>query len=402
MQSSIGHTLGNHVENLVLTGSADLTGTGNAADNSLTGNTGANLLQGLGGNDTLNGGAGADQMEGGTGNDTYVVDNPLDQVVEPSGADGGLDLVQAAISYTLPGLVENLTLTGTAANGTGNELANTIVGNAAANVLDGLGGADTMRGMGGDDTYWVDGTGDVVDETSGGVDQGGNDQVRSSVSYTLPSFVEHLVLTGGASNNATGNATANVLEGNDGDNQLNGLGGDDTMTGGLGNDTLDGGAGNDQLEGGSGNDILVGGGGVDTLLGGAGNDRLAFDAQTHIAQADGGTGDDVLALSTVGGALDLATLVGRVTGIEALELRDEQDSDILLDAATLSAMTDSRADLVLYLDDGDTLTIQSPYEVTGTGIDSNTGQAYTSYRLFTGEQQSGTLHVYVPPGQPGP
>jgi Ca2+-binding RTX toxin-like protein len=405
VQSSIGHTLGNHVENLVLTGSANLNGTGNAADNSLTGNTGANLLQGLGGNDTLNGGAGADQMEGGTGNDTYVVDNPLDQVVEPSGADGGLDLVQAAISYTLPGLVENLTLTGTAANGTGNELANTIVGNAAANVLDGLGGADTMRGMGGDDTYWVDGTGgvvDVVDETSGGVDQGGNDQVRSSVSYTLPSFVERLVLTGGASNNATGNATANVLEGNDGNNQLNGLGGDDTMTGGLGNDTLDGGAGNDQLEGGSGNDILVGGGGVDTLLGGAGNDRLAFDAQTHIAQADGGTGDDVLALSTVGGALDLATLVGRVTGIEALELRDEQDSDILLDAATLSAMTDSRADLVLYLDDGDTLTIQSPYEVTGTGIDSNTGQAYTSYRLFTGEQQSGTLHVYVPPGQPGP
>jgi Ca2+-binding RTX toxin-like protein len=240
VQSSIGHTLGNHVENLVLTGSANLNGTGNAADNSLTGNTGANLLQGLGGNDTLNGGAGADQMEGGTGNDTYVVDNPLDLVVEPSGADGGLDLVQAAISYTLPGLVENLTLTGTAANGTGNELANTIVGNAAANVLDGLGGADTMRGMGGDDTYWVDGTGgvvDVVDETSGGVDQGGNDQVRSSVSYTLPSFVERLVLTGGASNNATGNATANVLEGNDGNNQLNGLGGDDTMTGGLGNDT---------------------------------------------------------------------------------------------------------------------------------------------------------------------
>jgi Ca2+-binding RTX toxin-like protein len=347
-------------------------------------------------------------MTGGLGNDTYFVDDTLDVVTELAGAgQGSSDLVVASVSHTLSDNIERLQLVaGTAPlNATGNGLDNLISGNDGANVIDGGGGADTMRGMGGDDTYWVDGTGgvvDVVDETSGGVDQGGNDQVRSSVSYTLPSFVERLVLTGGASNNATGNATANVLEGNDGNNQLNGLGGDDTMTGGLGNDTLDGGAGNDQLEGGSGNDILVGGGGVDTLLGGAGNDRLAFDAQTHIAQADGGTGDDVLALSTVGGALDLATLVGRVTGIEALELRDEQDSDILLDAATLSAMTDSRADLVLYLDDGDTLTIQSPYEVTGTGIDGNTGQAYTSYRLFTGEQQSGTLHVYVPPGQPGP
>ncbi|HEY0034688.1 MAG TPA: hypothetical protein VGB81_15615, partial [Devosia sp.] len=65
VQSSVGLTLRTNVENLMLTGTAVLNGTGNGLANVITGNSAANLLNGL---------AGADTMNGGGGNDTYVVD----------------------------------------------------------------------------------------------------------------------------------------------------------------------------------------------------------------------------------------------------------------------------------------------------------------------------------------
>ena len=67
IQSSISFSLAGlaFVENLTLTGTAALSGTGNALDNIIIGNSGANVLTGLDGADTLNGGTGADQMFGG-------------------------------------------------------------------------------------------------------------------------------------------------------------------------------------------------------------------------------------------------------------------------------------------------------------------------------------------------
>ena len=87
------------VENLTLTGTAAISGTGTALDNILIGNSGANVLKGLDGTDTLNGGVGADQMFGGTGNDTYVVDNVGD-VVNETGGDG-TDTVLSSVSFSL-------------------------------------------------------------------------------------------------------------------------------------------------------------------------------------------------------------------------------------------------------------------------------------------------------------
>ena len=63
------HVLG-AVENLTLTGTSWINGTGNGLDNVILGNSGNNVLSGFGGSDTLNGGGGADQMFGGAGNDT--------------------------------------------------------------------------------------------------------------------------------------------------------------------------------------------------------------------------------------------------------------------------------------------------------------------------------------------
>src|SRR5207249_4264293 len=84
VQASVTFTLGSNIENLTLTGSSAIDGTGNSLDNIILGNSGANSLSGGGGNDTLDGGTGADAMAGGTGDDIYVVDNASDTVTEGS------------------------------------------------------------------------------------------------------------------------------------------------------------------------------------------------------------------------------------------------------------------------------------------------------------------------------
>jgi len=165
VRSSVSWTLATNFENLALTGTAGVSGTGNSVANAITGNLGANSLSGGGGADTIDGGGGADTLVGGTGDDTYVVDSASDVVTEASGE--GTDLVQSSVTWTLGANVENLTLTGASAvNGTGNSLANQITGNGAANVLDGGAGADTLVGGAGDDTYVVDSASDIVTEAS--------------------------------------------------------------------------------------------------------------------------------------------------------------------------------------------------------------------------------------------
>jgi Ca2+-binding RTX toxin-like protein len=153
-------------------------------------------------------------------------------VVESAG--GGVDLVEASVSYTLSGAVDNLTLTGGGAiNGTGNNLANILIGTAAANVLDGGGGADRMSGGAGDDTYVVDDVKDIVTEVA----NSGADTVQASISFTLGANVETLTLTGSGAIDATGNSANNTLNGNSGANVMDGYRGADTMAGGAGDDT---------------------------------------------------------------------------------------------------------------------------------------------------------------------
>ena len=283
VQSSISYTLGANVENLTLTGTGNLNGTGNSADNVITGNTGNNVLAGLGGADTLIGNSGTDtatyaaSLAGvtvslatgtGTGGDAEgdtlsnienLTGSGLNDTLEGDGGNnvlvGGAGTDTASYEHAAAGVTvslattaaqntigagtdtlsgfENLTGSGFDDILTGNTGNNVLTGGAGNDTLNGGTGADTLIGGIGNDNYIVDNAGDLVVE---GADEG-IDTVQATVNYTLGDNVENLTLLGSGNLSGTGNAATNVIIGNSGNNILAGLGGADTLIGNTGVDT---------------------------------------------------------------------------------------------------------------------------------------------------------------------
>ncbi|MGB3210143.1 MAG: hypothetical protein WBB19_05490, partial [Desulforhopalus sp.] len=310
VESSVDFTLGAHVENLTLTGSAAYQGIGNDDSNIITGTSGDNLLLGQAGDDELRGGGGADRLVGGdgsdilkgeAGNDTYVLDSLDDTVTEQAGE--GSDTIESSISYILGDNVENLILTGeNNLEAVGNELDNVLTGNVGDNRLEGGLGSDTMAGGEGNDTYVSESAGDQIAEEN---NQGIDTELRNYESTRiLAAGVEKLVL-GSSIINGFGNDLENTIEGNESDNVLLGMGENDWLLGGAGNDYLDGGIDNDVLNGGGGDDCYVfrsgygqdiidnTGGGTDWLLfaDGLSQDKLIFsqvddDLVIYVAESE--------------------------------------------------------------------------------------------------------------------
>lgn len=395
VNSSANYALAANVENLTLTGTAAINGSGNALANRLTGNGAANVL---------NGGTGADTLTGGAGNDVYVTDGG-ETIIEA--ANAGVDRVQSSVTLALGLNLENLVLTGTAAiNGIGNVLANSITGNAAANTLNGGGGADTLIGGAGNDTYISDGL-DIITEAAGA----GTDLVQSSGGYTLAANLENLTLIGTAVR-GTGNDLANRLTGNASNNVLSGGAGNDTLVGGAGNDTLDGGAGTntviysgtaavtvnltngtatggegsdvlsniDIVRTGNGNDVLVGDANANALSGGAGNDTIAGGAGTDVIA--GGAGTDLMRGGAGDGAGDIfifyahtdsAVGAGKdiienfVSGVDRIDLADiDANLAAVGDQGFLFGGTTARANAVWYVSTADGIVVRAD-------INGNTG-----------------------------
>jgi hypothetical protein len=195
LTASVTTTLAANVENLTLTGTSAINGTGNTGNNILTGNTASNSLSGRagndiliggGGDDSLNGGAGNDSLIGGVGNNTYSFPATTalgsDTITEVEA--GGIDI----IDFTGTTVAVNVNLSATTAQRVNSNLNLTLSAN------------------------------NVIENVTGGT---GSDRI-------------------------TGNTLNNTLIGGDRNDQLQGLAGNDILWGGAGNDILSGGSGNDQ------------------------------------------------------------------------------------------------------------------------------------------------------------
>jgi Ca2+-binding RTX toxin-like protein len=234
-------------------------------------------------------------------------------------ANEGLDTVRSSVSYTLSANVENLVLTGVnSIDGTGNELNNSMTGNGSDNRLDGGAGVDTLTGGAGNDTYLVDNANDAVVENA----DEGTDTVYAGITYTLTANLENLVLAGGASINATGNALDNVLIGNRGANVLTGGAGDDTLDGRIGADTLIGGAGDDLY-------VVDNVGDVVTETAGQGTDTVEANISysvASLANVENVTLTGNTAISATGNAAD-----NRLIGNSAANVLDSDGGSDFLD-----------------------------------------------------------------------
>lgn len=417
VQSAIGLTLGSAFENLLLLGTAHLSGQGNAVANRLIGNAGnnqldgaagadrleggsgadrlrggpeADLLLGAAGNDTLDGGLGNDVMSGGSGDDVYVVDSTSDRLMEDY--EAGRDLVLASVSVALPVHVEDLTLTGSAnAAATGNGAANVLRGNAGSNVLNGSGGADGMIGGAGNDRYIVDNVADRCYEAAGG----GVDTVQATVAYTLGDHIENLILSGSAAIAGTGNALANQIFGNAAGNVL---------TGGQGNDTMAGGAGNDVYVVDAVGDVIreLAGQGVDTvrasvsltlssevekaILTGSASLQASGNALANTLtgnsagnRLDGGTGADLM----IGGLGDDIYVVD-VAGDIAFEAED-QGTDLVISSASY-VLRDHVENL--------TLTGSAAIHATGNGL-ANRLVGNAAANVLSGGEYTGAADTLI-------
>ncbi|WP_268904629.1 lectin-like protein, partial [Dolichospermum planctonicum] len=343
-----------NVENLTLTGTAAINGTGNAGNNVITGNSANNTIFGGGGNDILNPGysqGSTDTVNGGDGNDLLQVDytSKTDGGGIHLGAYNTNHIWNRANGQTLVNVsnVENYNITGTQYDDVfeGRSGNDTFNGGAGNDILNGGAGNDTLNGEDGNDLLYGDVAsygastlfnynGNTYLLTTAGTWQQTQAQAQSLggnlVTVNNQAEQDWLVSTFGGSELLWIGFTDEVTEG-----QFRWASGETSTytnwspgepndanwvedyvhmySNGKWNDSgsaaiLRGiveivGA-NDILNGGAGNDTLNGGAGIDTLNGGAGNDILNGEdgddilnpgySQYSTDTVDGGSGNDLL------------------------------------------------------------------------------------------------------------
>lgn len=169
VQSSVTYSIADtirgrqFIEKLTLTGTANISGTGNSLANVLVGNDGNNVLRGFAGNDTIKAGTGADKLYGGDGGDTltggagrdaFIFDtapNSRDLITDFSHSKGDMLLLSKAtftgFSYT--GTLNSDAFLAAAGATEANDASDRVIYDTATGILyydaDGVGGTAAVE-----------------------------------------------------------------------------------------------------------------------------------------------------------------------------------------------------------------------------------------------------------------
>jgi Ca2+-binding RTX toxin-like protein len=266
IMSSIGLVLPAYVENLWLTGTANISGignlqanvlVGNAGNNALTGAIGADYLYGFGGNDVLWGGADGDTIDGGEGIDTAVY----------TASNAGV-YADISINLYFGGHATGDTLTGIE-NLIGSSYDDVLVGYTGSNVLTGAAGNDALFGAYDDDTLLGGKDNDTLTGGTGADVLNGGDGADTASYLTAAAGLTVSLTTGTGTGDAQGDTFISI-------ENLTGSGFTDTLVG----------AGNAN--------VLDGGGGIDTLQGLLGDDTYVVDNVADVVLENANEGNDTV------------------------------------------------------------------------------------------------------------
>ncbi|MGH6962836.1 MAG: beta strand repeat-containing protein, partial [Dongiaceae bacterium] len=349
VNSSVTFVLDTNVENLTLTGTVAIDGTGNIDNNKLIGNGADNRITTGLGNDTVSSGGGndvlvlgtaltnLDRIDGGIGTDRLILDGSYNLALNAA------TVINVEAFQLIDGHSYNLTLNdatnaaGLTVDGSALTGANALVLNGAAETTAAL----TAFGGAGNDSI-VGGAG--KDTISGGA---GGDSLTGGAGIDTVSYAGSLsgvtVDLTNNSNNTTGDAAGDTLAGFE-----NVIGSDF-------DDSIKADGFNNSVAGGAGDDALFAGAGIDTLLGGDGNDTLDLAGNLTTAdRVDGGDGSDTLKLSGASYAAGFS-FGSLITGIENITVAAGNSYKLTLSNATnngglvvnASALVDPGNNLIL-------------------------------------------------------
>ena len=386
VQSSVSHTLGFGIEDVILTGVAAINGTGNENNNVITGNGANNVLSGLDGDDTLNGGTGADTASYETATAGVMVSLLLVGTQNTIGA--GIDTLSN---------IENLQ---------GSNFSDTLTGDAKSNILIGGLGNDILNGAGATDTVSYETA--TAGVTVSLLVVGAQNTVNAGTD-TLSNFEN---IRGSSFNDTlTGNGGTNILTGGLGDDVLNGDAGSDTAsyetsaagvtvslaiagaqnTIGAGTDTL---SNFENLRGSNFNDTLTGNAASNVLIGHLGNDVLDGGAGTDTASYETATSGVTVSLAIAGAQNTIGA--GTDTLLNFEHLRGGVGNDTLTGNTGSNILTGGLGNDVL---DGGAGTDTASYDTAFGGVTVNLGLAGAQNTVNAGtdtlsnfENLKGSIH----------
>ena len=283
--ATVNISLSANVETLVLMGTGNLDGTGNAAANHLVGNAFDNVLAGAGGADTVDGGSGLDTAVIGAARALATVVQNGDRInITVAGVTSTYQQIESfRFTDTTLSASEVFLPVGVPAPATPGP--DRIVGTIFGDRIDALAGHDSVEGVRGNDTIFGNLGNDSLFGGEGndilfgqGVDDmlyggpgndildggGGSDLIWGGADNDLLSYAGATVGAGVKVNLKTGIATGTA----DGVSFTHTIKEIEGVDGSRFNDTVTGGAGHDRLQGNAGNDFLYGDGlGVASILG---------------------------------------------------------------------------------------------------------------------------------------